>query len=72
MLRQLRVLALWGLGLVAAFFLVSLVQGLGTDDQSQAVVPVGDDSGVAPALPVAAVPAPPAPKGSPDRHRPRR
>ncbi len=58
MLRQLRVIALWGLGLVAAFFLVSLVQGLGTEDQSQAVVPVGNDTGVAPALPVAAVPAP--------------
>ena len=57
MLRQLRVIALWVLGLVAAFFLVSLAQGLGTDDQSQAVVPVGNDSGVAPALPVAAVPA---------------
>ena len=58
MLRQLRVIALWGLGLVVAFFLVSLVQGLGTDDQSQAVVPVGNDTGVAPALPVAAAPAP--------------
>ena len=57
MLRQLRVLALWGLGLVAAFFLVSLVQGLGTEDRSQAVIPVGNDTGVAPALPVAAVPA---------------
>ena len=57
MLRQLRVVALWGLGLVAAFFLVSLVQGLGTEDQSQAVVPVGTDNGVAPALPVAAGPA---------------
>ena len=57
MLRQLRVVALWGLGLVAAFFLVSLVQGLGTEDQSQAAVPVGTDNGVAPALPVAAGPA---------------
>ena len=57
MLRQLRVVALWGLGLVAAFFLVSIVQGLGTEDQSQAVVPVGTDNGVAPALPVAAGPA---------------
>ena len=58
MLRQLRVIALWGLGLVAAFVLASLAQGLGTDDQSQAVVPVGNETGVAPALPVAAVPAP--------------
>ena len=57
MLRQLRVLALWGLGLVAAFFLVSIVQGLGTEDRSQAVIPVGNDTGAAPALPVAAVPA---------------
>ncbi len=57
MLRQLRVIALWSLGLVAAFFLVSLVQGLGTEDQSQAVIPVGNDTGVASALPVAAVPA---------------
>ena len=58
MLRQLWVIALWGLGLVAAFFLVSLVQGLGTDDQSQAVVPVGGEGSVAPALPVAAESAP--------------
>ncbi len=57
MLRQLRVLALWGLGLVAAFFLVSIVQGLGTEDRSQAVIPVGNDTGAAPALPVAGVPA---------------
>ncbi len=58
MLRQLRVVAIWGLGLLAAFFLVSLVQGLGGNGQSQAVAPVSDEGSVAPALPVAAVPAP--------------
>ena len=58
MLRQLRVVALWGLGILAAFFLVSLVQGLGAEDQSQAVVPVGGEGNVAPALPVAAESAP--------------
>ena len=69
MLRQLRVVAIWGLGLLAAFFLVSLVQGLGGNGQSQAVAPVSDEGSVAPALPVAAVPAPPAFSGPPGPRR---
>ncbi len=56
MFRQLRVIALWGLGLLAAFFLASLVQGLGTAGQSPAAAPAGDSGIVTPALPVAAAP----------------